>query len=295
VSDLAWIIGSPPLMQAQALGGAHFLIDEEWCDAQWRLHLDWLKDLDAYPKVLHDWLGAHSEKFLGKRFEVLLWFWFEQSPYFQLEIHSAQLKSGLNTTGEIDFVVLDIINQQWLHLEVACKYYLGATKSSQWTQWIGPNAHDTLDLKMRKLCKQLDFGSSEEVRVFLQEKQLETPRSMGFLKGYFFHHFSMVGRGVSPEHVHPHYASGWYASADELGVFGSDLAQWLILPKEYWMSPYCSRQLVGDLLSGNEMVAHFQNSKLLKGQLVFQVQHVEGWWTELSRGFVVPSAWPSLR
>lgn len=295
VSDLAWIIGSPPLMQAQALGDAHFLIDEEWCDAQWRLHLDWIRELDENPNDLHNWLDLHSEKFLGKRFEVLLWFWFEKSPYFELAVHGVQLKDGLNTSGEIDFIVFDIINQEWLHLEVACKYYLGAIKSAQWTQWIGPNAHDTLDLKMNKLRKQLDFASSIEVRTFLQEKKLETPRSIGFVKGYFFHHFSLMGQGVSPENAHRHYASGWYVRVDESGVFASELAQWLILPKEYWMSPYCNKTLFGDLLSGIAMIEHFRETPIRKGQLVLQVHKDGDWWKEVSRGFVVPNAWPSLR
>ncbi len=225
VADLAWAIGSPPLMGEEAAGGRYILLSEEWFNEQFELHLEWIQELEKNPKPLEQWLAADAQKLLGKRFESLLGFWFSHSPYFELLYRNVVLHHQQNTTGEIDFIVKEKSSGNILHIETACKYYLGERKSSSWKNWIGPNGHDSLDIKMKKVQKQMTVFDRVEGRVFLEKEGLEKPAFYFFLKGYFFHHYNRIAGAVPPLHTHRHYNSGWYLYENELPHFSGSLAQ----------------------------------------------------------------------
>ncbi len=286
VASLAWAIGSAPLLKNNIKGLE--LFDEERCDELFYSHEKWLADLDADPSPLIEWLDRDVQKLLGHRFESLLAFFFSNSPQFNLLHRNVLLMQDKNTRGEIDFIVEDLENHELLHIEVACKYYIGQHNTSAWRDWIGPNGHDSLMLKMEKLHQQVRIFSTVPGKIFLEENKLAQPNSMVLLKGFFFHHFSRMQHAVPPVDAHPHYNSGWYIFDHELSVFNDSISQWLVLPKTYWTCPYRFPVSQIPVLSGKEMTekvrAEIQRTQ--KAQMVMQVNVEGGMVMEVSRGFV---------
>ena len=297
VADLAWAIGSTPLLTRFGHSPTVQLLQDEFFQRQWMLHQEWLSDLDKNPQLLLQWMDKENHKLIGKRFEALLSFWLSQSPFYQLLHHNVVLHNQANnTSGEIDFLVRNLETNELWHLEVACKYYLGfgATGNwSNWSNWIGPNGHDSLKLKMQKSFRQLNLCNSSEGRMFLKNHELPCPKPFLWLKGYFFYHYETLHRNVPPQDAHEHFNAGWYCYERELSQFAGKLRQWLLLPKDRWLSPFYSENKL-DLLSGDEVVElcreylHFQR----KAPLLVQVEERDGVIMELSRAFVVHDAWP---
>jgi hypothetical protein len=294
VADLAWVIGSPPLMDDAAANGQYAIFGEEWYHTQFNLHLDWLKELDVDPTPLKDWLQQEDQKLLGKRFESLLAFWLAHSPSFELLHRNVVFHNEHNnTSGEADFIVKEKESNEVWHIEAACKYYLAHDKSHHWKNWIGPNGHDTLELKMSKVYHQLRIFDKAEGKRFLKEHDLPKPNSFLWMKGYFFHHYRLLEGAVPPKDAHRHYGGGWYIYEHELPLFKSDFAQWLLLPKERWISRVHLKGEVA-VLSGNEMIEHVRQfiRKHAKAVMIVQVEDREESTVEVSRGFVVRDAWP---
>jgi hypothetical protein len=294
VADLAWTIASAPLMSNDDGDGKLELVGAEWCYDQYRAHKEWLGELDADPTPLLDFLDDDGQTLLGKRFESLIAFWFSHSSSFELLHRNIVLHDEhKNTSGEIDFIVLDKETHQLLHIESACKYYLAYQKSQHWENWIGPNGHDTLDNKLKKSQHQLRVFDRAEGRNFLKLHGLEKPNSYLFIKGYFFHHFSRIEGAVPPKNAHPHYNGGWYIYEHELPLFKSEYAQWMLLPKQRWISPYYAQE-EQDVFTGTEMIEACRQfiRRHAKAPMIIQVEERDGAIVEVSRGFVVRDAWP---
>ncbi len=287
VSSLAWAIASAPLM-ANRTGNLH-LLEEDWCDDQFSKHAQWLMRLDLDPSPLISWLEQDNQKLLGKRFESMLAFWFENSPFFECLIRNHTFVKNKNTTGEIDFIIRDKFSDEIFHLEVACKYYIGVNHSKQWKNWIGPNGHDSLLLKMEKLKQQVAILLGDAGKDLLRELHLKSIPSRVLLKGFFFHPFHEVHNAVSPHNAHAHYNPGWYVRLSELENFADSTSQWLILPKTYWTCLYHFPLEENQVLSGTEMFAKANELIQLKRKslMLLQVHTEENMVHEISRGFVV--------
>ncbi len=294
MAALAWIIGSPPLL-VDSSGNPNFhLLTEDWCTEQYHLHEPWLVELDQYPKPLLDFLDIEKPLLLGKLFEALVAFWIMESEHFTLIERNIQFFTGKRTSGEMDFLLRSEESGNLIHLEVACKYYLGSQNSGKWLNWIGPNGKDNLFLKMEKTKRQFspDLLAKMVEKNFIFEGQLVENHFL--LKGYFFQPFQILGGFVKPFAANAHYHGGWYLRLSELGHFASDLKQWLILPKKSWMGPFCAEYENFELLNGNEMIdaCIYMIKKTGKAQLIIQVEQEGDLLMEVSRGFVVKDDWP---
>lgn len=287
VASLAWAVGSAPLLKQSVQGLS--ILDEEQCDHWFFKHEAWFLELDKNPSSLLAWLEHDSQKLLGRRFESMLAYFFSHSPYFHVLHQQVVLMDGKNTVGEIDFIVEDLLNEEILHIEVACKYYIGLENTTDWQNWIGPNGHDSLYLKMEKLKKQVGVFSRQAGKTFLIKQGLHLPRSVVFLKGFFFHHFTRILFAKAPTDAHPHYNSGWFVYQSELLEFSDTYSQWLVLPKMYWTCPYRFPASEIRVLSGEEM-SHLVSAEIhrtQKARMIMQVRIEDGLLWELSRGFVL--------
>jgi hypothetical protein len=286
VSALAWAIRSAPLM---ANGGEIEFVGEEWCEEMFQLHLEWLKDLDADPLPLRNFLQQENAVLIGKKFELLLAYWFLHSPKFRMVARNIVLSEHRNTKAEIDFIVEDIEAGTLMHLEVACKYYLQMNGSRHWKDWPGPNGNDSLLNKMQKLSKQTAVFDTTAGRRYLAENGLPRPHSYAFMKGIFFHHFADIQRAVPPVGAHRHYNSGWYCFIHELTHFAGNVPQWIILPSWLWMCPYAFGEVEETLLTGSELPDYCLQmiNKRGKSLMIVQVAFVEGLYIEVSRGMVL--------
>lgn len=286
VAALSWAIASAPLVKENC--GELPIIDEEWCDQQLELHLDWLKQLDSDPSSLKNFIQDDDTKLLGKRFESLLAFWFQQSPHFELIGRSIRFESS-GASGEADFLIRDLTDGELIHLEAACKYYIGMPYSPKRNTWVGPNGIDSLQLKVEKLRKQVNLFRTAPGKKFLEEHGLEIPGRAVLLKGYFFHPLQSLSMPVAPADAHRHYSAGWYIHRTELAFFEHDPEQWLVLPKSRWMCPFHFHDRDVSVLNGREMIeqVHREMNLHQKAVLIIQVERSDNMLHELSRGFVI--------
>lgn len=182
VADLHWALSSEVL-----LGGPQMLSTaavKDWLATD----IDLLHQLNENPKPLQDFVSQSNRKKLGFYFENLLHFYFIHSTRFELIHANQQVKNEHKTIGEFDFLVLDYVTNELLHLEVALKFYMNYTLNVANEFWVGPTGNDTLAIKLNHLySKQLLIFQAKESLEYIQEFK-QPVKSRALLKGYFLVH-----------------------------------------------------------------------------------------------------------
>lgn len=297
VENLRWCIGSTPLLKTGVFGDG-VLLDDAWFAYQLDRHARWLQELssvnDAVAREVDDPdLGRIP---LGKRFERYLHYWFEHSPFFKLRAANLQVNGDAYTIGEFDFVVEDLETDEILHLEVACKFYLGFDNRSQQRSWIGPSGRDRLDVKMETLKRQLALAQQQDARSELDRLGIETVSPRALVKGYFFHHFTRLMAYKMPLGGHPRHNAGWWAYEREVDRLFAGEGTWIILPKSDWLAAVHVDVSDDRLLSARRMPNACREYLAAYGRAVMiaQLDNVDGRYVELSRGCIVTNRWPKI-
>lgn len=293
VRDLAWVIGSPPLMGASAFEQAE-AASHEWCLQQLLLHHDWLKALDQEPQPLYDFgLGVKWNR-LGAYFEHLIAFWMQHSPHYELMEHRKAFHGPDRTIGEADFLIQNLAKERTEHWEVAVKFYLCADGQQAWSSWVGPNPDDLLEYKMHHLNEtQLQLFDQHIPKAWLKDKKYTQPQPFAFVKGYFFNHFEGQ-ETILPQHTAQPSQGDWlhYRELDRLEFLHT---HYLALPKGYWMGK--ARIKDGELPLADEKnyleemkkAAYFGRRPLFIAGMSFQ----DGYYQEDARYVIVPDGWPN--
>ncbi|HYE06263.1 MAG TPA: DUF1853 family protein [Planctomycetota bacterium] len=247
VRDLAWLIGSPPLMAAGVPGLA--VPDRQWlariaADAQ-----PWLADLDNQPeelqRVIYDgWMGAaHASRDqrssvgsrgqlarftgasppspraplarravgtprIGHYAERLLEFWLSHHPGMRLIAARRAVRGEGRDLGDLD-VVFSYRYGPPIHWELAVKFFLRARDDAAWDAWIGPNPRDRLDRKLERVIgHQLPLGGGSAASAAAGLGRAPLT-SEAFLKGWLFH---PVDGPIepSPAGASPDHGRGWW-------------------------------------------------------------------------------------
>ncbi len=293
VRDLAWIIGSPPLMANTAAIDLSLILSQEWFLDQLQEYQPWLVSLDEQPEALERFLESRSSHRLGRYFEALVEFWLMHHEKFDLKKAGQQVIEGGQTLGEFDFLLYDRFLKKPFHWEVAVKFYLGYGEGSEWSSWIGPSANDRLDLKLNKLLhKQLHLGRTPAGQSILRDFGWGMVESRAFIKGQLFYHHS---QGVSPQEAHPYHLRGWWCYFREASNLFSDVhRRWLLLPRKQWLAT--KSDLEGNLLltgeSALKRLLQLYEVQPLSVMIAGFSQHESLLWRETERGFIVPNTWP---
>ncbi len=297
---LRWAVGSAPLM-AHHPDMDFQVLDDGWCRdalaADLPLFEQWASELAMGKSPLPPDILEPGGQLLGKHFEALIAFWLEASPHFALRAHSVQLQDGGQTVGELDFLVDDLHRGRTLHLEVASKFYLAEENGAAWTSWVGPSGrHDTLGVKMDKLVRQLAATRLPAGRAALQERRISDPDPVLLMKGWFFHHFSLLHRHCAPRWAHPAYQAGWWCRPDEAHhVMGNDAVRILPLPKGRWLGRFHPEGGDPPLhWTRLEQVLDDHFSRTRRALMCAVVIEGDAGWEEISRGFVVHAHWPEM-
>ncbi len=300
VRDLAWVIGSPGLLDASYPDYTDRVVSDAWCCMQLRACAPWLAGLDLDPGSLHDFIAARPTRRLGHYFESLIAFWLNHTPGTEIIATNLQVQDADRTLGEFDFLFRDA-DAAVCHWEAAVKFYLQAEPVAEQRAFIGPGARDRLDLKLNRVfTHQLDLGTTPDGRAALPTG-LTLNKAQAFIKGFLFFPATQAEKffapstsipGISGEHL-----SGWWTRhpLDRLphAATGSG---WIMLPRLRWLSPV--RLAAGaKVMAHGEMCAaldlHFASSTEAV-QVVELRRDAEGGWRESSRGFVVCSRWPVI-
>ena len=193
VRDLAWALLSPAFfIELPDIGNE--CLSAIWQDDEL---IPWLYELDTNIEPLLTHLKDQRATRLGIYFEQLLSFYFSHYPRFALLAKNLQANSDKRTDkrtiGEYDFIIWDKKDQQHYHVEVAIKFYIGASSSMtptvlniskntpiyNWHYWIGPNKKDSLGIKLNHLLhhqlqlSQTDAGKAALATIGLTADQLK--------------------------------------------------------------------------------------------------------------------------
>lgn len=146
-----WISADPNLVSAQI--SVH---KPEFWLTHYQNYADRLQQLDRsneYQHLTRYLMSRPSPYRLGFHFEGLIHFWLEDG--FQLGLHpyeviahNVQLYNGMQTTGELDFILRNHDTNEVEHWELAIKFYLGSAPYDNFANWVGINARDTLQRKL---------------------------------------------------------------------------------------------------------------------------------------------------
>ena len=289
VRELAWVVGSAPLMLDHGYKDVYQTLDQAWFDEVFLEGQDWFDTLEKNAEQLESVYEEFRNDLLGKRFEQWWNFFFEQNPRFEILLSNEQLRGQKSTLGEIDLVIQDQLRGEVYHLELACKFYLSAGNSPLWKYWIGPGGKDVLEHKMNKLVKQLKITDHPLAQELLQQRHIQRPKPILLMKGGFFHHLPDIPRVKTPKYATHNYPSGWWVFMKELRLILANRGRWRVLQKDSWLCP----QRTADetkLLNSHQLEEylkdHFSRGK--RPIVVAQLLPQDDGYEEIGRGFVLP-------
>jgi len=111
---------------------------------------------------------------LGKRVEIFFKSFIENHNDYKTLKANLQIIEEKITIGELDFLLQETHNNQYIHVELVYKFYLYNPEiDEEIHRWIGPNRRDTLFHKIKKLNeKQLPLLYNDTTEKVLKELQL---------------------------------------------------------------------------------------------------------------------------
>jgi len=256
----------------------------------------WLEDLQQNPSGLEKMVAAlDAEIPIGKRFESFIRFWLEHGPSFELIASNVQVFRGDRTLGEFDFLCRDRLSGASLHIEAACKYYLGYANRSSWEYWAGPNREDRLSDKMARFTSQFGIEESPEGSATLKRLGIQHCQRLLFLKGMFFHHVDALHRHKSPQCSGSHYRSGWYLFENELEEYFPGGEDWILPERQHWLRTYHtgspgSQGTKNTINSREATLDNIRRGLLLRKKAVMacRLEKCGNLYQEESRGFILP-------
>ncbi len=298
VRDLAWVIGSPGLLDKTWTAYAGHVVDDAWCRTQLNASAQWLAELNNEPRNLHDFITQHPTRRLGQYFESLIAFWLAHIPDTQVIARNLQVQNGQRTVGEYDFLFRDA-EGNICHWETAVKFYLQAEPLPEQRAFIGLAVRDRLDIKLNRVFQhQLQLGHTPAGCAALPTG-IVLKKTQAFIKGYLFYPVTQAGKysipiipGVSNNHL-----SGWWIRhpVGSLPQITPD-SYWTILPRLRFLAPVrlnAEASVMEQAEICAALDAHFAVSD--ESVQVIELQRDrDNSWREATRGFVMCSKWPDI-
>lgn len=298
VRHLAWCLFSEPMANIPNIPALNVEPSQ--------VLLNWLSHLDQNPQPLNDYLDNHNRVLLGSYFECLWQFFFQFSPDWQLLDHHIQVIDGKQTMGELDILACNQALHRHYHIELAVKFYLRQPHHTgeQLQDWLGPQSHDRLDLKLTKLSqKQLPFLQHHTTQTELRKRGLPSqPQQALVLKGYLFEPWQAAWLHYHQD-INPNTPTGYWLHQSDLDLLFEQhnhkpTAQWALLPKTHWLGGYQHAQEHNiPLLDANEVLnitrQHFTSAPYpFALMLVKMVKNTETL-AEQERFMLVHNDWPT--
>lgn len=283
--DLDWLVRSKVMLDRSSpdveLELCYVLIDKEEEDA----YHSWYTKLKEDPSLLREYFDSTDQLILGKYFERLLTFFFSRYPRYEIIESGKQLFIDGETIGELDFILIDKLEEQTVHLEVAVKYYLCYKNSSKHDMWIGPNGSDTLAKKERKIAKQLKHSLLYNKLI----DDIQIDNRLALLKGYLFQHIHSFRW---PFFYNEAIEKGIWMYFDEMAEYLNEEYFYLILPKSTWLSFYIDP--AKRLKSKSEIIIEcaLQLELIKKGIMIVSIEKENR--KIIDKMMVLPKHWPSL-
>ncbi|UTA49344.1 DUF1853 family protein [Simiduia sp. 21SJ11W-1] len=304
--DLTWCMHAPSLLRGPAF--------------------DYLNSLQArlaqYPQAAR--ANFEPAPRLGHYYEQLWEHLLSQRLGWTPVAVNRQISEQGRTLGALDLLHYDAQNNTYVHTELAAKLYLCQHTGDSLAHFIGPNAIDRLDIKTERLLgHQLPLAQQPQAQAhidhWLAAKRLPARteanwQSQALVQGWLFYadESNALNAQKLPQHpmINPGHLRGRWQHVSQCN--GQDYDQWLILPRQYWLSGACigareclradalghwpPAQLTQPLLLDSKAFAAIlgRHSQIEKPQplLVAGVYLESGNWCEGQRRMLVADNWP---
>lgn len=283
VRDLEWVINSPFLLKDTPT--PDLASHPETAALLARVQDD--------PEPLLSHLAATPRLNLGRYFEQLVIFWFDNLPSVRMIGSNIPIYREKQSLGEIDLAFL-YEDQAW-HWELSVKFYLNIGSSMEETHFVGPMLKDTLKRKLDRLYGyQLLLPTHTETAAVLGLYGIGDVTSLPWVKGCLFY---PVGNAhpEPPARISEKGLSGrWYSRESLEDTPLPEFDHFLILEKKRWITPYfypgeTTAGKKSDLLA--EIVTAFERRPI---PYLVHLMRDEGAETLTSLGqiFITPGGWP---
>lgn len=157
---------------------------------------------------------------LGRRFEQLVGALLQADSRWEVRASGLQVTGADGATaGEFDFVLYSLETATWVHLECACKLYLGDGRSRAHRDWRGTNPADTLAAKVETLRRQTALARTPAGLAALHALGFDAaapPTSAVLFVGWCFVPFRRLGAAVLPSGAHRNVPTGWWCTFADL-------------------------------------------------------------------------------
>ena len=178
---------------------------------------------------------------LGIRYETLWQCLYRELPEYQVLATNLQVQDEGRTIGEYDIIYSIPTTEQFFHLELAIKFYLGTPGSTgDWYDWLGPDKVDQLGRKMKLMFdRQIKLSDTAPGRTVLQS----LPRADHIinwhkeilLQGYLFYPWQHPCE--PPAHANPEHLRGDWLTVSQLSEYltHKPCQSFQIPPRQQWM------------------------------------------------------------
>ncbi|MCB1842399.1 MAG: DUF1853 family protein [Halioglobus sp.] len=282
--------GEPLLLAADIPGADAWLRDAR--PALTAARRAWLQALDDNPAPLLAFLSRPGGTRVGLYFERLWQFFLAADPATELLAHNLPVHVAGRTLGEFDCLYYCRESGVHVHLELAVKWYLGiAPPADTHTQWLGPDARDTLARKLQHmLTRQLRLGLHAAAQPVLARLGITRLERAIVLRGSLFQPTGAplpLPSGHNPRNV----TGNWLPLSSVTTYCGAlDSAGFLPLDRLRWLS--------GAQLSDTDQALDAQALEETLAQIFARrprpalVASLDAAGREVARFFVTPPDWP---
>ncbi|MGM0589183.1 MAG: DUF1853 family protein [Bacteroidota bacterium] len=297
--DIQWLVQSPSLMTPQKNDIS--IIDDLG---------DWIKDVSGVGReegISNSGSNlnsgeSHEYRRLGLYAEWLFELWCDQHPKIQLLDRGVQVRDATTgqTLGELDFLLK--LNDCYIHLEMAVKYYLATEDGSQLSMYYGPNPRDRMDKKWQKMVGQQSQWLQADNAHLCYDFQTDLPQTFLnqewephiLIKGMIFRQWTMESSKQKwAAEIQAQCDQGWWGYPKDWDHYlegQMSEVRWLPLPKLRWLSPVFE-QSKENLLTIDQAKNQIDASRTPQ-MVAGLIQQKDGNWRETTRFVIVPNQWP---
>lgn len=289
--DLAAACFGEPLLFAAAIAGAHSTVQDLRPELT-QARRQWLCALDDNPEPLLTFLSRPGGNRVGLYFERLWQFFLSADPATELLAHNLPVHVAGRTLGEFDCLYYCRERDVHVHLELAVKWYLGiAPRDDARTRWLGPDARDTLALKLQHMLRrQIRLGQHAAATPVLAPLGITRLEKAIVLRGSLFQ-----PRGAPlplPQGYNMRHPTGDWLPLPYLKAYcdASGSGQFLPLDRLRWLS--VAQRETTDLTLDAQALAEYLGQGFERHPRPALIARLDAAGRETARFFVTPPDWP---
>jgi len=299
VRDLAWAVCSAPLIRQ--MDDECLWPDSRWFQSLYTSSIELFETADTSPDELDDLLAAQKDRRLGKYFETLWYYFFAHHPGYEILANNLQVIIDGRTLGEFDFIVLDKVSGNTVHVEVAVKFFLAAGDpehggTRDMASWYGPNLRDRLDQKVDHLNqRQVRLASQPEVSDYLSTRGISIDGCMVFLKGRLFYPWRLKSNEAqlmdyAPPQCADDHPYSWWLSRDQFDEVCDDEQCIMPLISQGWLERIPTPS-VKKSITKRALFETVSNKKVRLPLLLQDCNPRQSW----DRAFLTANDWPTKK